>query len=154
KYFRFRTRHVWQPSASASPIVITRGATIVGADEVNEKGLDAAIERIGRYLRYRQNSDGWYSEEYLPTADRYTKGNSASVQIGALQGLAAFAAWTGEPVLIDAAAKGIFRSASFLTPLQVSQSDTSQPAGGASTSRPSRAAGQLLMFPGHSGYLR
>ena len=152
KYFRFRTRHVWQADGRATPLVLTRGTSVVELADVDERGLDAAIVRSGSYLRYRQNTDGWYSEEYLPTPDRYTAGNSASVQMRALRGLARFAEWTGDPAIVAAAIKGAARSAIFLVPLQLPQ--TSQPTSSPAASMPSASVGRMLVFPGHSDYLR
>jgi len=101
RYFRFPTYHLWQPSATQRPVVLVRGDTLVPPlPQANghptpaaRRRLDAAILRMGRYLHYRQNPSGSFSYEYAPSADRYENGNSAPVQLRAIQGLAAWAQW-------------------------------------------------------------
>lgn len=154
RYFRFRSRHVWQADAGANrrPVELIRGELLVSPDTVTAKSLDEAIHRMGRYLKYRQNSDGWYSEEYLPSPDKYAPGNSAVLQMHALQGLATYAAWSKDSAIADSAAKGIMRCAAFLTPLVVPKEipTSSQP-----TSAPvaTTQAGEVLAFPGHADHL-
>lgn len=154
RYFRFRSRHVWQADAGANrrPVELVRGELLVPSDGVTAKSLDEAIHRMGRYLKYRQNSDGWYSDEYLPSPDKYAPGNSAVLQMHALQGLATYAAYSGDPAVADSAAKGILRCAAFLTPLVVPKEipTSSQP-----TSAPvaTTQAGEVLAFPGHGDHL-
>jgi hypothetical protein len=153
RYFRFRTRHYWQTADRARPTELTRGEEYVPPERVTREGLDAAISRIGRYLRYRQNSDGWYSEEYLPSVDRYGEGNSARVQIHALQGLTVYATWTGQAEDVNAAKKGLRRSAQFLTVIAAPL--TTQPTGHppATTSAAPPVTGMILAFPGHGDHL-
>ncbi|MEK6644947.1 MAG: hypothetical protein AABZ08_13680 [Planctomycetota bacterium] len=155
RYFRFRTRHVWQADATVRlPVQLVRGEQLIPPDAVTQEALDAAIHRMGRYLKYRQNSDGWYSEEYLPSPDRYAPGNSAVLQMHALQGLASYGAWSKDESIATAAAKGIMRSAYFLTPLIVPK-ETSALTTSQTTSAPiaTTQAGQVLAFPGHGDHL-
>ncbi len=146
RYFRFRTHHLWQPDPSTLPIVLVRGERLVNPDQVEPEDLDAAIRRMGRYLLYRQNSDGWFSHAYLPSPDRYNAGNSAVVQMHALVGLATFAAWSRQPDVLAGVTRGIDRATPFLRPLQRLEStrdptpDDAQPA-------------WLLSFPGHKDHL-
>lgn len=143
RYFRFRAYHLWQPDARSLPVVLLRGAELVPEDAVTADGLDAAIDRMGAYLHYRQNRDGWFSHEYLPSTDRYGSGNSAVVQMEALYGLAAYAAWSKQPEVVSDVQKGVRRSALFLRPPSVVT-------GAAEGGRPQIAqAGLLLVFPGH-----
>ena len=139
---------MWQPSGRVLPIVLVRGATVVPADSVNVKSLDAAITRLGDYLHYRQNRDGWFSHEYLPSADRYGEGNSAVVQMEALYGFAAYAAWSGRPEFVADIKKVIGKCAPYLQPLSVVAGVTEK--GQAQVA----LAGFVLAFPGHENYLQ
>jgi len=147
KYFRFRAYHLWQPTARAMPILLTRGEVLVPPERTRPEDIDAAIKRMGEYLHYRQNRDGWFSHEYLPSADQYSEGNSATVQMAAMQGLAAYARWSGRPEILSDARKGVRRNALFLTPLvAVKEINALGEAKGMS-------AGLALDFPGHKRQL-
>lgn len=147
RYFRFRGYHLWQPSATAVPVLLARGAALVPPEAVDARSLDAAIARLGDYLHYRQNRDGWFSQEYQPTPDKYGEGNSALVQLRALHGLTAYAVWSGRTDLISDAKKGIAKDTLFLTPLSVVAGVSEQ--GQAQVAQ----AGLALVFPGHEDYL-
>jgi len=79
-YFRFPTHLVWQAHAKARPARLIRGAEAVPPTAVDAAGVDAAIARIGGYLRYRQRDNGWFQYESLPSADRYGDGDSADAR--------------------------------------------------------------------------
>jgi hypothetical protein len=147
RYFRFRSYHLWQPSGDTLPIVLVRGAVVVSAESVNAKTLGAAITRLADYLHYRQNRDGWFSHEYLPSADRYGEGNSAAVQMEALYGFAAYAGWSGRPEFLADIKKVIGRCSAYLRPLSVVAGVTDK--GQAQVA----LAGFVLAFPGHEDYL-
>lgn len=147
RYFRFRAYHLWQPTARAMPILLARGAALVSSGQTGREDLDAAVKRMGEYLRYRQNRDGWFSHEYLPTADQYSEGNSATVQMTATQGLAAYAVWSAGPDVTADAKKGVRRSALFLTPLVTAKEVDEH--GEAKYG----SAGLALDFPGHGKQL-
>lgn len=146
RYFRFRTHHLWQPDASTLPIVLVRGERLVNPGPIGPETLDAAIRRMGRYLLYRQNSDGWFSHAYLPSPDRYNAGNSAVVQMHALVGLATFAAWSRQPDVLTGVTRGIDRATSFLRPLQRLDPTRGPIPDGAPPA-------WLLSFPGHKDHL-
>ncbi len=88
KYYRFWSYLVWQADARSRPIVLHRGDTLVSPDAVTESGLKSAIDRIGTYLLYRQNKNGEFSHEFVAYSGLYGKGNSARVQLRALEGVA------------------------------------------------------------------
>lgn len=147
-YFRFQGLHLWQPGVGRPPVVLARGEEYVPPSAVTSEGLTAAIRRTGEYLRYRQNRDGWFSEEYLPSADAYSEHNSALVQLRALLGLCTFASWSRSPADLESARRGIQRNFQFLKKLAV----VKEPA---ATSRPltTTQAGEILFFPGHGSQL-
>ncbi|MBN2559356.1 MAG: hypothetical protein JXQ75_00295 [Phycisphaerae bacterium] len=146
RYFRFRAYHLWQPSAQALPVVLVRGAALVPQERVGPAVLDEAIGRLGAYLHYRQNRDGWFSHEYLPASDRYTEGNAAVVQMRALVGLAAYAAWSGKTEIVADALKGIEKSAGYLRPFCAAKATEE--------GKPEAAEkGLVLWFPGHEDRL-
>ncbi|HVP09784.1 MAG TPA: hypothetical protein VMV94_01200 [Phycisphaerae bacterium] len=147
RYFRFRSYHLWQLSQAALPTVLTRGAAVVAAEAVSAQSLDAAINRMGNYLHYRQNRDGFFSHEYLPSGDRYGEGNSAPVQMEALYGLSVYAAWSGRPEVIADVKKVIGKCSAYLQPLSVVAGITDK--GQAQLV----LAGLVLAFPGHENYL-
>ena len=146
KYFRFWAYHLWQPSARELPVLLLRGEALVKPEAVSPTGLDAAIQRMGSYLHYRQNSNGAFSHEYLPSADRYSDGNSARVQLRALNGLATYAAWSGNTETNSAVIKGIDNFSKYLEPLVLLlPNEQGQPV--------EKSAGLALMPPGHQGHL-
>ncbi|MFQ5501915.1 MAG: hypothetical protein ACE5EQ_06390 [Phycisphaerae bacterium] len=151
RYFRFWTVHLWQRAARASPVELIRGSTRVSPLRSEDAALvrdriDAAIDRMGRYLHYRQNSGGGFSHEFAPGADRYNSGNSARVQLRALDGLAAYAAWCGRPEVVVDARRGIDVFRPYLEAMSVRSVDEA----GETTQKP---AGQVLVLPGHGGQL-
>ncbi len=151
RYFRFWTVHLWQRAARASPVELIRGSTRVsplgGEDAASARDrLDAAIDRMGRYLHYRQNSGGGFSHEFAPGADRYNSGNSARVQLRALDGLAAYAAWCGRADVVVDARRGIDVFRPYLEPMSVRSVDEAG-------KTIQKSAGQVLVLPGHGGQL-
>jgi len=167
RYFRFCAYHLWQRSAQTLPVVLVRGAVLVPPEAVGPEVLDAAIGRLGAYLHYRQNSDGWFSHVYLPSPDRYGHGNSALVQMHALEGLAAYGAWSGEADVVADVEKGLKKTALFLRPLSQETSAASTQRSAAHGKRENsgsetplvtvRTTGEtpvpqplVLYFPGHA----
>jgi hypothetical protein len=180
RYFRFWAVHLWQPSAKQPPVRLLRGETLVPPlvidsenAESTRRRLDAAIYRLGHYLHYRQNAGGAFAHEYNPSANRYEPGNVATVQLGALVGLASWAAWTADigddpeklfqdsgtgaaPVFTSVkksdptvdAIRGIDSFDKYLQPIML-PAPTTRPAG------PPRLepAGRALVIPGHRSYL-
>ncbi len=146
RYFRFWAIHLWQPSKGDLPVRLLRGEALVAPGSLTAETFDAAIERMGRYLHYRQNSNGGFSQEFLPTSDRYDAGNSARVQLRALTGLAAYAAWCGRGEVASGVRTGFANFGKYLLPmgLQIRAPD------GTTTTQP---AGKALMPPGHTGHL-
>jgi len=107
RYFRFGVYHLWQPAYRAVPVRLTRGERLLGPEAVSADGLDRAIERMSAYLRYRQNSSGWFSHSFSPTRDRYLKTESATGQMLALGVLTRFARYSGKPDALTDALRGI-----------------------------------------------
>ena len=156
RYYRFWAYHLWQPEAHGLPTVLVRGDVLTPPESAKPESVDAAIIRLGNYLSYRQNSNGGFSHEYLPGADRYSEGSSARVQLRALQGLAAYAVWparspaaTTRPAddIAGGARRAIDNLVKYLEPLVLRRPGDQK---GETKEEP---AGLLLMPPGHSGYL-
>ncbi len=146
RYFRFRSYHLWQQTARDLPVALVRGTTVVPPEPMGPAELDAAIERLGAYLHYRQNRDGWFSHEYQPSSDRYGEGNSALVQMRALRGIAAYTAWCGRREIAEKASRGVDKSIRFLRPLSVTKvSAKGEPE--------VVEAGMVAWFPGHACHL-
>ncbi len=150
RYYRFGAYHLWQPTSRSIPIRLLRGSALVPPlldQEGGAKQLDAAIHRMGAYLHYRQNSNGWFSEEFCPSRDQYSAGNSAVVQMQAILGLATYASWSKDSQVVADVKRGLARSGCFLKPLSVvsSVSNTGEPRVG--------EAGLALIFEGHGNYL-
>lgn len=159
KYFRVRSYHVWQSTSRIQPIRLTRGALVVSRDGISSESLDVAIARIGNYLQYRQNSSGWFAQNYLPTMDQYdTEANSALLQMRALDGLARYGAWSGDQKAIEGAVKASCLASNYLYPLMIEKdaaNASSMPtASSPATSPPDViASGLVLWFPGHADQL-
>jgi len=146
RYFRFWAIHLWQPRGGDLPIRLLRGDALVEPQSLTAETLDAAIGRMGDYLHYRQNTNGGFSQAFLPSADRYDSGNSARVQLRALAGLASYAAWCGRPEVAESAQTGLASFSKYLQPMELRVAAQS----GATEAK---AAGLALMPPGHTGYL-
>lgn len=146
RYFRFWAIHLWQPCGGDLPVRLLRGDAYVVPQSLSAETLDAAIQRMGDYLSYRQNSNGGFSQTFLPSADRYDAGNSARVQLRALAGLASYAAWGGRPEVAQGVRTGLDSFSKYLQPLEL---HVAYPSGATSQ----RDVGEALMPPGHSGYL-
>lgn len=96
RYSRFPAIHLWQPDSSVLPFRLLRGAQLVEREAVNARGLDEAIARMRRYLRYLQMADGGFAEEFNPSADRFDHGPTPRLQMSALSSLVALYQWTGQ----------------------------------------------------------
>lgn len=149
RYFRFRAYHLWQPDEATLPTVLHRGDSLVPPEPMGAAEFDSAIQRMGTYLHYRQNSDGWFSQQYLPSTDLYGEGNSAAVQMHAMLGLACYARLTEQPAVVADVKKGLGKTAFFLRRISRPVGPTTQGA-----QEPEFAdAGLVLVFPGHEDYL-
>jgi|GEM_PF-2026137 len=118
KYYRFWGFQVWQAGARAPMKLLYRGEELVPQDAVDGDRLDATIARVGGYLHYRQNSNGAFSHEYLPSRDTYHDANDVLVQLRALYGLQRYAARMLHPVLMADAKKGIEAFSKYLDELK------------------------------------
>jgi hypothetical protein len=146
RYFRFWTWHLWQPNASALPVVLDRGAKVVLPQDVTPQAVQAAAERLGAYLAGRRNDAGGFSHEYMPGPAKFREFNSARSQLRALTGLAQFAAWSGRRDLHDKVVESAARFAKYLEPLELKVTNES--------GEQSRvAAGLVLVPPGHGDTL-
>ncbi|UCE61110.1 MAG: hypothetical protein JSU63_05035 [Phycisphaerales bacterium] len=96
KLMRFRTAHWYQPAGSDTIVSLNRGLIRVPASAVTSKGLDECIEKIARYMAYRQLDSGLFTYQYEPGADHYTDENNLVRQVGAAAAMAAHARWSGK----------------------------------------------------------
>lgn len=154
RYFRFPVYHLWQPSARALPIRLTRGERLLSADVVTAEGLDAAIGRLAAYLRYRQNRSGWFAHQFAPSSDRYLQTDSATAQMHALQVMTQYAVWAKRADFLADAMRGLravmprLMEARHRSEVGPDGSPTSRP-----TSAPADPARLVLHFQGRGHYL-
>lgn len=146
KYFRFRGHHVWQPNSAARPVELRRGDRLIPASAMTRENLDSAIERVGQYLIYRQNSNGEFSHAYIPFNGTYTAGSAARVQLRALDGLAVYANRSRENGIAERLSRGIAAFTPYLEPVVIAES---QPDGSVAQ----KQVGVVLAPAGHSGVL-
>lgn len=118
-YFRFDTRIAVQKDAKSHAVFLNRGDVLVPESDVNAAVVDAAIARMGAYLRYRQNPDGWFTYEFLPSADRYNESDNPTPQVHALAALTQFAKWTGAARDAEAARHGLDVAVAHLRPVWI-----------------------------------
>lgn len=145
-YFRCDTHELWQANAKAKPVQLLRGEPLVPPGAVTRKGLDGAIKQTGDYLLYRQNSNGAFSHEYVPSADRYSNESVALVQLRALYGLARLAAERKDQKTEQGAENGIMAFSRYLEDLNF-QIKTQQ------GSKVAPGGGRILYIPGHENHL-
>ncbi|MCB9851830.1 MAG: hypothetical protein H6819_01940 [Phycisphaerales bacterium] len=145
-YFRNDSLHLWQPDAKAKPERLIRGELLVRPDAVTPDNVDAAIKRTGDYLLYRQNSNGAFSHEYVPSADRYLNKSDALVQLRSLYGMSRLAAYRKDAKSEQGAANGIAAFSRYLEDLnfQISTQEGAKVAPG---------GGRILYIPGHENHL-
>lgn len=146
RYFRFWTYHLWQPNASAMPVVLDRGAPLVLLADVTAERVHAAALRLGDYLASRRNEAGGFSHEYLPGSARFHEVNSARTQLRALSGLACFAQWANRGDLREPIAHSMRNFLAYLEPLELQVTSESG-------EKSREAAGQVLVPPGHGDTL-
>lgn len=146
QYFRSPSLHLWQSDAKARPARLIRGELLVRPDAVTPEVVDAAIQRTGDYLLYRQNSNGAFSHEYVPSADRYLNKSDALVQLRALYGMSRLAAYRKDAQSEQGAANGIAAFSKYLEDLnfQISTQEGAKVAPG---------GGRILFIPGHENHL-
>ncbi len=68
---RFRTLHWVEPQPDAEPVELIAGMRLIRPRDAAQTSLPAVADDLARYLRYRQNSDGLFSYEFLPGRDMY-----------------------------------------------------------------------------------
>jgi hypothetical protein len=107
RLLRFRTAHWYQSSSADSIVSLHRGLTVVPPEQVSRKGLDEAIETLGKYMIYRQLSSGLFTYQYEPAVDRYSEENNVVRQVGAAASIAQYAAYSGKSAAIAAADIGV-----------------------------------------------
>ncbi|GMV97914.1 MAG: hypothetical protein AMXMBFR83_22670 [Phycisphaerae bacterium] len=118
RVYRFRSTHWYQPRADALPVLLIAGLRPVGPDEASAEALPAVIEDLGRYLVYRQNSDGLFSYEFLPGRDVYWSLEQNWVRQAATAWvLAGYARQRGGAELAAAADRAVAALAGMVRPL-------------------------------------
>jgi len=63
---RFRTLHLYEPRPGDKPVALLAGMRVIRLEDVTRESLLAATEQFARFIRYRQNQDGFFAYEYLP----------------------------------------------------------------------------------------
>ncbi len=107
RLYRFRTDHWYQSSSGADVVALCRGLTLVEPEAVTRSEIDAAIDRLARYLRYRQLPNGLFSYRYEAGHDTYSPEDNLVRQIGGALALALHAKWSGSDQSREAANKAI-----------------------------------------------
>lgn len=153
-YFRFDTRIAIQRDAKSRAVLLHRGEGLVSESAVNATSVDAAIGRMGAYLRYRQNPDGWFTYEFLPSADRYNESDSPTPQVHALAALTKYAKWTGVAKDAEAARHGLDVAVAHLRPLWIVPRNTDPKATTQPTPQPTPGEqGWVFSGPDHENVL-
>lgn len=70
-FSRFRTTHWVEPGPEAEPVQLVAGLIPTREEELTRPALLWIADDLARYIRYRQNSDGLFSYEFLPGRDMY-----------------------------------------------------------------------------------
>jgi len=126
-YLRFDTHVIFQKDANSAAAILRRGDVLVPEAAVDAATVDAAIERMGAYLRYRKNPDGWFTYEFVPAADRYVENDSPTPQVHALAALTRFARWTGQARDAEAARHGLDVAVAHLKPVWIATRADAEP---------------------------
>ena len=70
-FLRFRTTHLYEPTPGAKAVHLQAGMRVIQPDEVTRSTMLTQADDLARYIRYRQNTDGLFSYEFLPGRDMY-----------------------------------------------------------------------------------
>ncbi|MHC4676149.1 MAG: hypothetical protein ACYTBZ_26970, partial [Planctomycetota bacterium] len=115
---RFRTMHLYQPQPGFGPVHLMAGLRIVLPGEVTRSLLVETVDDLARFIRYRQNSDGFFSYEFLPGRDIYWPKDMNWVrQAGTTWGLGIHARRFNNPESGKAFARAIEAFAKIVKPL-------------------------------------
>jgi len=107
KLARFRTVHWYQPVGSTQIVSLQRGLMVLPPEAVSRAGLDTALDRLGRYLIYRQQRTGHFSYQYEPALDVYSHSDNVVRQAGATLALATYAKHQGTRTAVEAADRSL-----------------------------------------------
>ncbi len=80
---RFRTDHFYEDPATRRAVPLVRGMTTLPPEQVNRANLDAAVDTLAEYMRYRQKPDGSFSYQYEPALNVYSEDDNVVRQAGA-----------------------------------------------------------------------
>lgn len=122
-YSRFPSLHLWQPGTDQLPVRLHRGEKLVDQAAVSARGLDEAIARMRKYLRYLQMADGGFAEEYSPSADRFDHGPTPRLQMHALSSLVVLHQWTGQAADLERLRRCFDRAVIAAKPIQRAEKD-------------------------------
>ncbi len=117
RLLRFRTAHWYQELTGDEIVSLNRGMTLVLPEAVSPDGLDRAIEKLARYMVYRQLRSGLFTYQYEPARDAYSDQNNLVRQVGAVVAMAVHARWSGRSASLGAADVGIRFHLQGLTPI-------------------------------------
>lgn len=145
-YSRFPSLHLWQPSTDQLPVRLHRGEKLVDQAAVSARGLDEAIARMRKYLRYLQMADGGFAEEYSPSADRFDHGPTPRLQMHALSSLVALHQWTGQAADLERLKRCLDRAVTAAKPIQRAEKDDKGQV-------KIEEAGLAIQFPGETNCL-
>jgi hypothetical protein len=119
---RFRTLHWVEPRPNAEPVELIAGMRLIRPVDVSRDALLTVADDLARYLRYRQNSDGFFSYEFLPGRDMYWPKEPNWVrQAAAAWALAAHARQRNDPASEEAFDRAIEAFRELVRPLSGSR---------------------------------
>lgn len=88
---RFRSAHWYQPGRGGAIVALRRGMTLVKPSDVDRASIQAAVDSLGAYLKYRQRPSGLFAYEYEPATEAYSNRDDYVHQAAATWALAEFA---------------------------------------------------------------
>jgi len=100
---RFLTDHFYEDPATRRAVPLRRGLTTLPPESVTRTNLDAAIESLAGYMRYRQKPDGSFSYQYEPARNVYSQENNVVRQAGAAVAMSVHARVSGSAASRDCA---------------------------------------------------
>lgn len=104
---RFRSMHWYQAGHDGKVVTLRRGMTLVKPGDVSKASIEAAIDSLGAYLKYRQRPAGLFAYEYEPATESYSDVDNYVHQAGAAWALAEYAVRTDIETYRRAAELGI-----------------------------------------------
>ncbi len=118
-FCRFRSMHLYEPEPGGDPVHLIAGMRLIPSDAVTHETVRDHVEQLAGFLRYRQNSNGFFAYDYLPGRDVYWPDDENWVrQAATAWAMAVHASQAGDARSAESAERAIAAFAELAKPLE------------------------------------